>query len=351
MDIFSRVDIVVNLTLKLGMEKSRTITDVARDAGVSIKTVSRVMNGEPHVSAKTREKVLLSVQRLDFKINAAARSLRSKTAQRLVLLLDNPSQSYTEAIQINAMLACQPFGLQLALMQKSKIPAILRQMDGGDLVGFVLTPPLSNDLELIKALTDAAIPFVRVGAERGSHAGDKIGVDDRIAACEMTRYLLELGHRRVGFIAGDDNYDVSRRRMMGYLDGLAAYNISRDESLIIEGDFSYASGLSCAEVLLKQEVRPTAIFASNDDMAAGCLASAYKLGVRVPDALSIVGFDDAPFSRIIYPALTTVHQSIQQMMQEAVTILAARRSDPLSPLRDAVIKHSLVIRDSSAPPS
>jgi len=332
------------------MAKSNTITDVALDAGVSIKTVSRVINGEPHVSAKTRKKVLQSVQRLDFKVNAAARSLRAKIAKTLVLLLDNPSQSYSEAVRINAVLACQPFGFQLAIVQKPDFADFRQKLHDGELVGVVLTPPLSNDLSLLSALGEASIPFVRVGAERNSRAGDKIGIDDRKAACEMTRYLLELGHRRIGFIAGDSAYDVSRRRLNGHLDALGVSEIARDDSLIVEGDFSYASGLACAEILLKLEVRPTAIFASNDDMAAGCLASAYKHGVRVPDALTVVGFDDAPFSRIIYPALTTVYQSIQQMMEEAVAVLAARRSDPLAPLRDAVISHSIVIRESSAAP-
>lgn len=332
------------------VSKPSTIKDVARDAGVSIKTVSRVMNGEPHVTLKTREKVLTSVQRLDFKINAAARSLRSKTAKRLVLALDNPSQSYTEAVQIHAVLACQPFSFELSLQKSPNIDALKVSMTSGDLVGLVLIPPLSNDFKLLAQLDSAAIPFVRVGAERGSEAGDKIGIDDRAAACEMTRHLISLGHRRIGFITGANDYDVTRRRKLGFLDGLKRDGLAVDERLICEGDFSYASGLACAESILTSPEPPTAIFASNDDMAAGCLACAYKLGIRVPDALSVVGFDDAPFSRIIYPALTTVHQSIQRMMEEAVTVLAARRSNPFAPLRDEVIAHSLVKRESCAPP-
>nr|AID58678.1 transcriptional regulator protein [uncultured bacterium] len=330
--------------------KSATIKDVAKDAGVSIKTVSRVINGEPHVTAKTREKVLTAVGALDFKINAAARALRSKAAKRLVLALDNPSQSYSEAVQINAVLACQPFSFQLSLQGRPDTEALKASMRDGDLVGVVLTPPLSNDVKLLDALEQAGVPFVRVGAERGSAAGDKIGIDDRAAAREMTEYLLALGHRRIGFITGDANYDITRRRLLGYVDGLEGAGLARDDSLIGDGDFSYASGLSCAETLLTSSHPPTAIFASNDDMAAGCLASAYKLGIRVPDSLSVVGFDDAPFSRIIYPALTTMHQSIEKMMEEAVATLAARRSDPLAPLRDAVVPHNLVKRESSAPP-
>ena len=332
------------------MEKPNTITDVARDAGVSIKTVSRVMNGEPHVSSKTREKVLKSVERLNFKVNAAARALRSKSAKRLVLILDNPSQSYTEAVQINAVLACQPFNFELSLQTLPDIDALKAAMAKGDLVGVVLTPPLSNNLDLISELEEALVPFVRVGAEKSSQAGDRIGVDDRVAAAEMTRYLIDLGHSRIGFIMGDEGYDVTRRRLLGYLDSLKAQGIPRDDSLIARGDFSYMSGLVCAEKMLTQASKPTAIFASNDDMAAGCLASAYKLGIRVPDMLSVVGFDDAPFSRIIYPALTTVHQSIGHMMEEAVSVLAARRSDPFAPLRETVIAHSLVKRESCAPP-
>ncbi len=334
--------------------KPSTIKDVAREAGVSIKTVSRVINGEPHVSARMREKVLASVELLNFKINAAARSLRSKLAKQLVVVLDNPSQSYTEAVQINAVLACQPFGFELSLQGSADLDALTIAMESGTLVGLVLTPPLSNDFELLDRLSKADLPFVRVGAERGpielNEAGDKIGIDDRVAASEMTAHLIALGHTRIGFITGAQSYDVARRRLMGYYDGLQKAGISRNSSLVVEGDFSYASGLLCGEALMSQTSRPTAIFASNDDMAAGCLASAYKLGLRVPDTLSVVGFDDAPFSRIIYPALTTVHQSLDDMMEQAVAILAARRSDPSAPLRDVVIAHSLVKRESCAAP-
>ncbi|WP_026940968.1 LacI family DNA-binding transcriptional regulator [Hellea balneolensis] len=323
-----------------------TIIDVAREAGVSFKTVARVLNGEANVRAATKQKVLTAAKALDYRVNPAARTLRSKTAKRLALLIDNPSGSYEEATQIGAMLSVQSMGFQLFI---GKSLAEIESFE--DLVGVVLSPPISNNIAVIQDLERREVPFVRIGAEKTSEAGDRIGIDDRAAAKEMTEYLLGLGHRKIGFIKGDPDYDVSRRRFEGCLDAMKETDLIVDEAYCVTGDFSYESGLRGAEQLLSLADRPTAIFASNDEMASAALATAYKLNIRVPDALSVVGFDDAPVSRAIYPRLTTVQQSTQDMVGEAVRILADRISQKEAPLTQVVLPHKILERESSAPPS
>jgi len=323
-----------------------TIIDVAREAGVSFKTVARVLNGEARVREETKQKVLTAAKALDYRVNPAARTLRSKAPKRLALLIDNPSGSYVEATQIGAMLSVQSMGFGLFI---GKTLAELEGFD--DLVGVVLSPPLSNDAAILKSLEIRKIPFVRIGAEKISEAGDRIGIDDRLAAKEMTEYLLGLGHRKIGFIKGDPNYDVSRRRFEGCREAMKDADVELRDEWCVTGDFSYESGLRSAERLLGLSDRPTAIFAGNDEMASAALATAYKLNIRVPDALSVVGFDDAPVSRAIYPRLSTVQQSTQDMVGQAVRILADRISQKEAPLTNVILQHKILERESSAKPS
>ena len=323
-----------------------TIIDVAREAGVSFKTVSRVLNGESLVRAETKDKVLAAAKSLDYRVNLAARALRSKSPKRLALIIDNPSISYVEATQIGAMLAVQSVGFQL-FTEKSL--AGIKEFD--DLVGVILSPPLSNDAAVLSELERRGIPFVRIGAEKTSEAGDRIGIDDRVAAKDMTNYLLGLGHRNIGFIKGDPDYDVSRRRYEGFLDAMSEADIPVRPNWCLTGDFSYESGLRCAEALLEASNRPSAIFASNDEMASAALATAYKLNIRVPDALSVVGFDDSPVSRAVYPRLTTVQQATQEMVGQAVRILADRISSKDGPLANVTLSHKLLERDSTGKPT
>ena len=323
-----------------------TIVDVAKQAGVSFKTVARALNGEANVRAETKKKVLEAAKALDYQVNPAARALRSKGPRYIALLIDNPSESYVEATQIGAMLSTQAKGFQLFIGQTLKDIESIQE-----LAGVVLSPPLSNNQRLIQSLVERELPFVRIGAEKTSTAGDRIGIDDRLAAKEMTEYLIGLGHRDIAFIKGDPAYDVSRRRYEGFADAMEQGGLIVNQPWLVSGDFSYESGLRCAESLLASPTRPTAIFASNDEMASAALATPYKFNIRVPDALSVVGFDDAPVSRAIYPKLTTVMQSTQHMVGQAIDILAARISRKEDPLTNVVLPHKILIRESSTRPS
>ena len=322
-----------------------TIIDVAKEAGVSFKTVSRVFSGEARVRSDTRDRVLKAAHAIGYVPNAAARALRSQSQRRIGLLLDNPSTSYSEAASIGALLAVQGKGAQLAVLQN---------IDTGDLSslsGALICSPLCNDMSLLERLEDAGLPYVRIGPGGRGGPGDRIGIDDRGAAREMTDALIRLGHRRIGFITGPSQIGVSTEREAGYRDALSKAGLPVDPSLIAPGDFSYASGLSAAETLLKLPRRPSAIFAANDEMASACLAVAYKRGLRVPDFLSVAGFDNAPVSRVIYPTLSTVRQGTRAIMHAAMAMLEDRLSGARGPARDRKHPHEILLRESTAPPA
>ncbi len=324
-----------------------TIIDVAKRAGVSFKTVSRVFSGEQGVRPATKEKVLKAARELDYKVNTSARSLRSKRQHLVALLVNNPSRNYSDDVQFGAMIGCQNAGFNLIVENPFDEESLARLGNQSGILGVVLTPPQSDDVALIKKLQAAEIPFVRVGTEMDIDNSIRIGIDDRQAAFDLTQHLIGLGHRSVAFINGPPTLSICQRRKQGYFDALDAANIPIDRKLVASGDFTYASGRVHAETLLNSARRPTAIFASNDEMAAGCLAAAYKLNIRVPDQLSVVGFDDSPIARVVYPSLTTIHQSTREMAQRAVEILDHLNKADEGNIEPVVLPHRLIFRESS----
>ncbi len=326
-----------------------TIIDIANEAGVSFKTVSRVLNGEAGVREKTREKVLTVASEMNYRLNSSARNLRSKSLPRVFLLGDNPSRSFVEAMRFGAVMGCQKFGYELKVENLSNKAVIKTLLSAKDIVGAVLAPPLANSKWILEYLNKQQIPYVRICAEQVSDEGHKIGIDDRAAAEDMTNYLIGLGHTRIGFIQGHPDYDVSRRRDLGYRDAIKAAGLEINESLIAQGEFSYVSGLSAAEKLLFRSDRPTAIFAANDDMAAATLAVAYRYGISVPEDLSVAGFDDSPISAIVDPGLTTIRQAVNSMTEKAIGILSQKIIHRNGVLEDIKFVYELIERASTAP--
>ncbi len=326
-----------------------TIIDIANEAGVSFKTVSRVLNGEAGVRDRTREKVLSVASQLNYQPNSSARNLRSKASSSIVLLGDNPSRSFVEAMRFGAKVSCLQAGYSLKVENLSNKKAIKDLLADKDIVGAVLAPPLANSKWILKYLNGLKIPYVRICAEQISDEGHKIGIDDRAAAQDMTEYLIGLGHERIGFIKGHSDYDVSRQRELGYRNSMSQAGLRIDESLIVEGEFSYVSGLRAAEKLLSRPDRPTAIFACNDDMAAAVLAVAYKYDISVPDELSVAGFDGSPISAIVQPGLTTIRQAVRSMTEKAVSILSQKNIQKDGDLEDITFVHELIERESTAP--
>jgi LacI family transcriptional regulator len=334
---------------------SATIQDVAREAGVSAMTVSRVVNGGSQVRSATRDAVMEAIEKLSYQPNSAARTLAAGRAAQIGLLYSNPSASYLSQFLIGTLEGARAVGSHLLLQPcDDSRPAAqaeaARQFLGPDIQGVILPPPLSESLAVQKELNSAAMPWVAIamgGLEPGTM---NVRIDDHAAAASMTRHLLGLGHRNIGFIKGHPNHIASLDRFRGFQDALREAGIDPDQMPVEQGYFTYHSGLEAARKLLARDVRPTAIFASNDDMAAAAMGVAHRNGLHIPADLSIVGFDDTELATSIWPELTTIRQPIAQMARTAVELLMERLHLGHVPENaERVLPHELILRDSSGP--
>ncbi|MEP3226135.1 MAG: LacI family DNA-binding transcriptional regulator [Parasphingorhabdus sp.] len=333
-----------------GPPQRATMIDVAKDAGVSFKTVSRVLNGESNVRAETRQLVMNAAERLNYTLNVAARSLRVGGPQIIALLVQNPSRSYIESVHLGALQRCHKTGMHLIMEEcEDGLAEIEAMIDNTSPVGVVVTPPLCDDPELIKMLDRKKIRYVLIAPREPSAAQASININDDSAAQEMTEHLLSLGHKRIGFIKGHPDHSVSAKRYSGYAKAMAAADISIDPELVQQGEFSWASGLACAENLLDLPNPPSAVFASNDDMAAAVIAAAYRRNIHVPNDLSVVGFDNTQVAAVISPQLTTVNQPIADLVSEAVGLLTDQTFQSGDRSQPIFLDHHLVKRESAGP--
>lgn len=328
-----------------------TIRDVSRLAGVSIKTVSRVLNNEKYVSAETRQRIEATMEKLGFQPSTAARALAGHRSYQVALICDNPNPWYVYEVQLGTRHRCNADRIRMIAQPYDRnsptlVTEILSLIDQVQPDGLILTPPASDHAALLAELHRRGVPFVRIQPGAQIELTSSVYVDNEQATFDMTSHLLELGHKRIGFIVGDRGYAASGHRLSGYIRALTDAGIGIDLDLICQGQFDFASGAAAAEHLLALPERPTAIFASSDDMAAGALATAHRLGVEVPRQLSIAGFDDTPFAPIVWPALTTVHQPVRELAEAAADLLL-RMNDTVERRQ---LPHSLVIRDTTAPP-
>lgn len=326
-----------------------TIIDVANKAGVSFKTVSRVLNGESNVRPATREKVLNAVNALDFKINSAARALRTKDPQLIALIFKNASRAYATDLQLGAMLGCRDQGVGLFVQTETDSTALAALAKRTDVMGFLVGAPQADDADIVDQLLNSQKPLVRIATEKPIEGSFHISVDETAAAEEATRYLIGLGHQKIGLIGGPDASDSAQKRKTGFLKTLDAAGLPSQPDWLMSGNFDFESGLRIGTQYLSVEDRPTAIFACNDDMAAGVITAAYRLNLKLPDDLSIIGFDDSPIASAVYPALTTIRQTTQSMAEQAVSLITKKssHSDTDHPLIRA--DHALIVRASTAP--
>lgn len=302
---------------------------MAAAAGVSFKTVSRVINEETTVRAATREKVLKAIRELGYSPNHNARNLRTKRSRRIGLLVSNPSRFYLSELQWGAIQRCQAEGYSLAVASFDTLDTSpLLRGDGKAMAGLILPPPLCEDEALLDGLEARQIPYVQIAAVAGSRRGDCVFIDDRAAAKEMTEHLIAQGHRRIGFIGSPETFAQTKEREVGYREALNAAGIEREETWVRDGAFTFESGREAASALLDLDRPPTAIFAANDDMAAGVLAESYRRQMHVPDDLAIAGFDDTPLATVMTPALTSVYQPVSEMADSAVGLLLRRVREP-----------------------
>jgi LacI family transcriptional regulator len=332
-----------------------TIHDVAKSAGVAIKTVSRVLNDEPNVSVTTRARVKAVVRALNYHPSLSARGLAGRGSYLIGLLYANPSANYVVDVQHGAMTRCREERFQLFVHQCGGQGAelareVLGIVDQTNVDGLVITPPLSESEHLTRALDRRTLPFVRIAPNAARHTSPYVDMDDESAAREMTEYLIGLGHRRIAFIVGHPAHCASRRRLQGYRLGLRAHRIPFRADYVRQGYFEFESGLEGARELLALHEPPTAIFASNDDMAAGALVAAHEKGLTVPDRLSVAGFDDTYIARTVWPPLTTVHQPSYDLAYAATDLLLQQLKCEGARLpRPARLPYALVHRDSVGP--
>jgi LacI family transcriptional regulator len=334
----------------------KTIHDVAKAAGVAIKTVSRVLNDEPNVRDETRARVQAVVKELNYHPSMSARGLAGRRSYLIALIYENPSANYVVDVQHGAMTRCRQERFQLFVHQCTEkgdelTREIMGLVDQTHADGLVVTPPLSESAELIEALDRRALPFVRIAPNPNQirHSSPYVDIDDEGAAREMTEYLIGLGHRRIGFIVGHPDHYASGRRLQGYKSALRANKLPFRANYVKAGQFVFESGLEGARELLKGAEPPTAIFASNDDMAAGVLMAAHELGIPVPAQLSVVGFDDTYIARIVWPRLTTVHQPSYDLAYAATGLLFQVLKTRKTP-KPTRLGYKLVCRESSGPP-
>jgi LacI family transcriptional regulator len=320
-------------------------------------TVSRVINGEQVVRSNTREKVERAIAALSYAPSAAARSLAGGEETRIALLYSNPSASYLSEFLVGSLDQARRSNVHLVVEKFDEDVAIesaLDQVLRGRIDGIILPPPLCDLIEMRRALAAANIPAVAVASGRMPEGMSAVSIDDEQAAYEMTAHLIALGHRRIGFIRGNPNQSTSARRFEGYARALAEQGIALDEGLIAQGLFSYRSGLDAADLILDLPEQPTAIFASNDDMAAAAVAIAHRRGLDVPGDLTVCGFDDTALATTIWPELTTIRQPISEMSRVAVELLVrdirSRKGESGASLDHKLLSYTLIRRDSDAAP-
>ena len=342
---------------RAGKAKKVTMKDVAAMADVSIMTVSRVLNNDK-VSEPTRLRVMEAVETLNYRLNVSARSLSGSQSYLLGFFYDNSIGSYISQYLIGVLKRCNELGYHLVLESCSfgapNVDEIVSDLTSRYMLdGVILPPPLCESLPLLDTLDKMGIRYVRVGPGLDMDRSAYVSIDDYSATYEMTEYLINAGHSRIGFIKGDRNQGVAANRYRGFTDALVAHNIDPELAVVAQGDFNFDGGMQAAEEILDSGRPVTAIFASNDDMASAVIASVHKRGLRVPDDIAVAGFDDTTIARTIWPQLTTVKQPIDQMSADSVDLLIeAIKADRILGIKlnkRAVLPHSIIERGSTAP--
>ena len=336
------------------MRKS-TIQDVARLAGVSIKTVSRVVNREPSVKPATSERVGQAIKELDYRPNTAARSLASNRSYLIGLLYVDPASIYMLNIMSGAVAASRAAGYDLLIHPCDYTAADLADdisafVEHSKPAGVILTPPLSDMKAVLSMLDTTQTPLVRIAPGDQSDSLRSVCTNDEQVCARLTQYLVSLGHRKIAFISGHPDQEAVQLRLRGYRRGMEEAGLPVSDSMICQGDNSFESGYKCGEQLLRQKDRPTAIMAGTDDMAAGVSRVAHETGIRIPEDVSITGFDDIPLADAIWPALTTIRQPTQIMGGKATDILLAnfrRGADDDGEI--CLVESEIVVRESTGP--
>jgi len=333
-----------------------TINDIARLAGVSKKTVSRVINRSPLLNDDTRERVEAIIRETGYVPNPQARALALRRNFLIGLVHDNPSAQTVLNVQQGILRA----------LRDTEFEMVVRPVDRGSVTmladvrdflarqrpfGVILLPPISENDQLAEVCKELGCRYVRMGSAQLDEPQNMVASNDRQAVAEATRYLIQQGHRRIGLITGPHGFRSAGERRQGFEDALAEAGIKLPRSLIADGNYTFESGITATQSLLDVSPPPTAIFACNDDMAAGVLLAARQRGLSVPEQLSIIGFDDQPLVARLWPPLTTVHWPMESMARSAALKLIADMIGEDNDVEEpSMFVSTLVKRGSVAPP-
>ena len=339
-----------------------TIKHVAAEAGVSLQTVSRVINNEPNVRPAMQARVQVAIDKLGYVPSLAAQRMSGSRSYIILAINDRDrtiadwqarqGSDWVDQMLLGGMLKCAEYGYRMIFELVDTHSDHVERELGAALAalqpdGVILTPPHSENRQITDLLANRRIPFARIGS-RQIGPGIAMTMGDENSARLATDHLIELGHQRIAFIAGSDEYSLSQRRIDGWRDAMEAAGLAVDE-LLAQGDFSYASGTAAAAVLLDGAAPPTAIIASSDQMTLAALDTAILRGLRVPQDLSLVSFDNTPVVRFSDPQLTAIDQPIAATFSKAVELLIVNGAAS-APDQPVVIAGRLIKRGSTAPP-
>ncbi len=330
------------------------LESIAKLAGVSRSTVSRVINDSPNVSDSARERVLAVIQQVDFQPNIAARSLAAGRTNVIGLVIPTQvsrlfSDPFFSSLVQGVSTACNQsdYSMMLWMAEPEHERRMIRQVLYNGLIdGVIVSSAVIND-PLVDALIERGLPFVMVGKPKDKLDINFVDVDNRKGALRAVNHLIENGYKRIATISGAANTGVGLERLEGYQQALRENNLPIIRELIGEGDFSQESGYLATKKLLQE--RPDAIFAASDPMAQGCYRALNEAGIKVGEKIGVIGFDDLTFSEHMNPPLTTMRQPVLQMGIVAVEILDDVINNPDRPTRQVRLPTELVIRASSCP--
>jgi LacI family transcriptional regulator len=335
--------------------KKPTINDVARLADVSKKTVSRVINQSPFVKAATRDRITQIIAEIGFTPDPQARGLAFRQSFLIGLIYDNPNPQYVVNMQLGLLdgMKGSPYELVVHPCNRASptfIADLRRFIERQKLMGVVLTPSVSEDERIKALLQDIGCNYIRIASVPVDELAHTIVSHDHIGGRVAAEHLLKLGHTRVAFVSGPESFRSSHERRGGFEDFLSESGLALDPDLIAYGAYTFESGITCGSALLAQTPRPTAIFAGNDEMAAGVLHAARQAGLRVPEDVSVIGFDDFEIASRVWPPLTTIRAPTREIGRMAAEkLMGLAESEGALKENDANTLPALVVRDSTGP--
>ena len=326
-----------------------TIKDIAKEADVSVTTVSRVINNKPDVGDDTRAKILKIIDEMDYNPNSVARGLVMQKTHTIGLIIPDISNPFFPEIARAIEDKAQKLGYSVIFfntdnhLEREKKAVELfksKQVDG-----LIVSLSVGNE-EILKNLKKANYPVVQIDRSVLNHSYPLVSIDNHHSAYQIVEFMLKKGHRRIAHISGDLNTTTARERMAGYKKALKDYEIEIDQDLIIEGDYTQHSGFEAMQKLLKLKKRPTAVFAANDLSAAGVYKALFAAGLDIPQDMAVAGHDDIDIASLLRPELTTIRQPKYSLGERAVTVLLKMINKKNLKIEDQILKPNLIIRES-----